>query len=188
MRVSVWMTIHLCSKELVDVSRMVRNISRKNTWCKLDRQREITCQYKTKQEVHGHRIHTDDTGSPNAVLCTSICILRCTLKWESKVRKIASDSSKTSGTEETPFLDSATHKYCLMALTNISWVRNTGPAPCSTDSSSCRDTILDRNSWDLQRRGIACVLITMHQVKIQTNPKRDLEPCRNVWFNVVFFK
>lgn len=31
MRVSVWITIHLCSKELVDVSRMVRKISRKNT-------------------------------------------------------------------------------------------------------------------------------------------------------------
>lgn len=30
-RVSVWMTIHLCSKELVDVSRMFRKISRKNT-------------------------------------------------------------------------------------------------------------------------------------------------------------
>lgn len=30
-RVSVWMTIHLCSKELEDVSRMVRKISLKNT-------------------------------------------------------------------------------------------------------------------------------------------------------------
>ncbi len=94
--------------------------------------------------------------------CTSICIFRWTLKWESKVRKIASESSKTSGTEETPFLDSATHRYCLMALTNISWVRNTGPAPCSTESSSCRETILDRNSWDLQRRGIVWASATLY--------------------------
>jgi hypothetical protein len=27
-------------------------------------------------------------------------------------KKIANDSSKTSGTVETPFLESATHKYC----------------------------------------------------------------------------
>lgn len=32
MRVRVWITIHLCSKELVDVSKMVKKISRKNTW------------------------------------------------------------------------------------------------------------------------------------------------------------
>ena len=32
MRVRVWMTIHLCSKELEDVSRMVRKISLKKTW------------------------------------------------------------------------------------------------------------------------------------------------------------
>lgn len=63
---------------------------------------------------------------------------------------MASDSSKTSGTEETPFLDKATHRYCLMALANISWARKTGPAPCSKDSSSCRETTLDRNSWDLE--------------------------------------
>lgn len=75
---------------------------------------------------------------------------------------MASESSKTSGTEETPFLDSATHRYCLMALTNISWVRNTGPAPCSTESSSCRETILDRNSWDLHRRGIVLLSVTVY--------------------------
>lgn len=88
--------------------------------------------------------------SENLVFFTSICILRCTLKWESRVRKMARDSSNTSGTEETPFLESATHRYCLMAFTNISWVRNTGPAPCSTDSNSCRETTLERNSWDLK--------------------------------------
>ncbi len=63
---------------------------------------------------------------------------------------MARDSSNTSGTEETPFLESATHKYCLMAFTNISCVRKTGPAPCSTDSKSCRETTLERNSWDLK--------------------------------------
>lgn len=94
--------------------------------------------------------------------CTSICIFRWTLKCDSKVRKMASDNSKTSGTDETPFLDSATHRYCLMALTNISWVRKTGPAPCSTESSSCRETILDRNSWDLQgqRSCTVCASVT----------------------------
>lgn len=59
---------------------------------------------------------------------TSICILRCVLKWESRVRKMESESSKTSGTEETPFLDRATHRYCLMALMNISFVLKMGPA------------------------------------------------------------
>lgn len=81
---------------------------------------------------------------------TSICILRCTLKWESRVRKMARESSNTSGTEETPFLDSATHKYCLIAFTNISCVRNTGPAPWSTDSSNWSETTLERSSWDLK--------------------------------------
>lgn len=93
-------------------------------------------------------------GHQMLLLCTSICIFRWTLKWDSKVRKIASESSKTSGTEETPFLDNATHRYCLMALANISWARNTGPAPCSKESSSCRETTLERNSWDLEERRI----------------------------------
>lgn len=95
--------------------------------------------------------HKNDTVH-DSTFCTSICIFRWTLKCESKVRKMASESSNTSGTEETPFLDSATHRYCLMALTNISWVRNTGPAPCSTESNSCRETTLERNSWDLEGR------------------------------------
>jgi len=59
---------------------------------------------------------------------TSICILRCVLNDDKSVRKIASDSSNTAGTEETPFLDKATHRYCLMAVTNISCEQNTGPA------------------------------------------------------------
>lgn len=41
MRVRVWMTIHLCSKELVEVSRMVKNISLKNT---SRQKRDMKCQ------------------------------------------------------------------------------------------------------------------------------------------------
>jgi len=39
---------------------------------------------------------------------------------DSNVRKIANDNSNTAGTEETPFFDNATQRYCLMAVTNIS--------------------------------------------------------------------
>ncbi len=180
MRVSVWITIHLCSKELVDVSRMVRKISRKNTWSVVDETKRHcdnliqwaapTFIFRQQFEDIFHLQH--QTNKPAAethcscytAFCTSICIFRWTLKWDSRVRKMASESSKTSGTEETPFLDRATHKYCLMALTNISWVRNTGPAPCSTDSSSCRETIFERNSWDLQRRWTVWALVTLHAV------------------------
>ena len=63
-----------------------------------------------------------------------------------------SDSSKTSGTEETPFLDRATHRYCLIALMNISLVLKMGPAFCRMDRSSCRDKTFDRSSWDLRQR------------------------------------
>lgn len=87
----------------------------------------------------------------NTGVSTSICIFKCILKFERRVRKIASESSKTSGTEDTPFLERATHRYCLMAVTNISWLLKTGPAFCSTESSSCRETTLERSSWDLQR-------------------------------------
>ncbi len=61
-------------------------------------------------------------------------------------------SSNTCGTDDTPFLDSATHRYCLMALMNISLVRNTGPAFCRMDSNNCSDRILDRNSWLLSNK------------------------------------
>lgn len=74
------------------------------------------------------------------------------MKWESRVRKMESESSKTSGTEETPFLDRATHRYCLMALMNISFVLKMGPAFCRMESSSWRDKTLDRSSWDLRQR------------------------------------
>ena len=83
---------------------------------------------------------------------TSICILRCVLNDDSSVRKIANDSSKTAGTEETPFLDNATQRYCLMAVTNISCVQNTGPAFWRQDSNSSKERILDRSSWDLQQQ------------------------------------
>lgn len=62
------------------------------------------------------------------------------------------ESSKTSGTDETPFFESATHRYCLIALINISFVLKTGPAFCRMDRSNCNERILDRNSWDLKRK------------------------------------
>ena len=71
------------------------------------------------------------------------------LKLDSSVRKMESDSSKTSGTDETPFLESATHRYCLMALMNISLVLKMGPVFCRMDSSSCSDRTFDLSSWDL---------------------------------------
>lgn len=83
---------------------------------------------------------------------TSICIFKWVLKFERSVRKMARESSNTSGTEETPFLDNATQRYCLIALMNISCVLKTGPAFCSTERRSWRDTILERNSWDLEKR------------------------------------
>ena len=73
------------------------------------------------------------------------------MKWESSVRKMESESSKTSGTEETPFLDSATQRYCLMAFMNISLVLKMGPAFWRMDSSSWRDKTFDRSSWDLRQ-------------------------------------
>lgn len=73
------------------------------------------------------------------------------MKWESSVRKMESDNSKTSGTEETPFLESATQRYCLMAFMNISLVLKMGPAFWRMDSSSWRDRTFDRSSWDLRQ-------------------------------------
>lgn len=65
---------------------------------------------------------------------------------------MARESSNTSGTDETPFLDNATQRYCFIALMNISCVLKTGPAFCSTERRSWRDTILERNSWDLEKK------------------------------------
>lgn len=88
--------------------------------------------------------------SQNNFAHTSICILRCCLKLASKVMKIVNDSSNTSGTELTPFLDNATHRYCLIALMNMAFVRNTGPALWRMDRSSCKERILERSSCDLK--------------------------------------
>ncbi|PSN42031.1 hypothetical protein C0J52_12266 [Blattella germanica] len=55
-------------------------------------------------------------------------LFRCILNLDKSARNIARDSSNTSGTEETPFFERATHKYCLIAVTNISFALNTGPA------------------------------------------------------------
>lgn len=59
---------------------------------------------------------------------TSICLFRCCLKLARRIRNIDRDNSKTSGTDEAPFLERATQRYCLMALMNISLDLNTGPA------------------------------------------------------------
>lgn len=59
-----------------------------------------------------------------------------------------SESSKTSGIELTPFFERATHKYCLMAVINISFDLNTGPAFCRIESNSWRDRIFERSSCD----------------------------------------
>ena len=83
-------------------------------------------------------------------ILTSICIFKCCLKFANNVRKIARDSSNTSTTELAPFLDSATHKCCLIAYINLSLVRTTGPAFCSIDNNSCKDRTLDRSSCDLE--------------------------------------
>ena len=97
------------------------------------------------------------------------------------MRNIASDSSNTCGTDETPeksrkanliisagtlqreetkvvfyvkkgspFFDSATHRYCLIALMNMSLVLKTGPAFCKIDRSNCRDNTFDLSSCDLK--------------------------------------
>lgn len=85
------------------------------------------------------------------------------MKWDRRVRNMERESSKTSGTEETPFLDRATHRYCLMALMNISFVLKMGPAFCRMDNSSWSDSTFDRSSWDL--RGDAEQLITTFKNK-----------------------
>lgn len=131
---------------------MVRKISLKNTCHKNERMTPIPCSHwcDTPPARQRHKYKEEHEGR------TSICIFRCTLKCDSNVRKMASESSKTSGTEETPFLERATHRYCLMALTNMSCVRKMGPAACSTDSSSWSDTTLERSSWDLVGGWGAC--------------------------------
>lgn len=82
---------------------------------------------------------------------TSTCIFKWSLNRESRARKMARESSKTSGTEETPFLLSATHRYCLMAVTNMTLPRNTGPADCRMDKSRCSERTFDLSSCDLCR-------------------------------------
>lgn len=124
------MTIHLCWNELVDVSRIFRNISLKNT---------------------------------------SICILMYVLNLDNRARKMDKESSKTVGTEDTPFLDSATHKYCLIALMNISFVLKTGPAFCNMANSSWRDNIFDLSSCDLQQGKKSC-----QKTELQVKEKKEI--------------
>lgn len=79
-------------------------------------------------------------------MLTSICIFKCVLNRDSRDKNIASESSNTSGTDDVPLLDKATHKNCLIAVINIGLVRNTGPAFCKMDNKRCKDKIFERNS------------------------------------------
>lgn len=65
-------------------------------------------------------------------------------------KNIANESSNTSGTDDVPLLDNATHKNCLIAVINMGLVRNTGPAFCKIDNKRCKDKIFERNSCDLK--------------------------------------
>ena len=85
----------------------------------------------------------------NLSILTSICILRWVLKSDSSARNRDKLSWNTCGTEDTPFFDNATHRYCLIALMNISFVLNTWPAFCRHARSNSKERILERSSWDL---------------------------------------
>jgi hypothetical protein len=65
---------------------------------------------------------------------------------------MARASWNTAGTGETPFLDSATHKYCRIAVTNTAFPLNTRPAFCTIDNNNCSDNTFDRNSCDLHTK------------------------------------
>lgn len=82
-------------------------------------------------------------------MLTSICIFKWVLNRDNRDKNIARDNSNTSGTDEVPLLDNATHKNCLIAVINIGLVRNTGPAFCKIDSKRCKDKIFERSSCDL---------------------------------------
>lgn len=83
-------------------------------------------------------------------MLTSICIFKCVLNRDRSDKNIANDSSNTSGTDDVPLFDKATHKNCLIAVINIGLVRNTGPAFCNIDNKRCKDRIFERSSCDLK--------------------------------------
>ena len=74
------------------------------------------------------------------------------MKEESKVRKMERESSNTWGKWETPFLDSATQRYCFTPPMKTSSVRKTGPEFWMMERRSSRDRSLERSSWDLWMR------------------------------------
>lgn len=85
---------------------------------------------------------------------TSICIFKCVLKSDNNVKNNDKDNSNTCGIDDTPFLDRATQRYCLIALINISLVLKTSPAFCRHARSNSRDKTLDLNSCDLKKMWI----------------------------------
>ena len=100
-----------------------------------------------------HDSHMILHGSHMMVSITSICIFRWLLKEESKVRKMERESSNTWGKWETPFLDSATQRYCFTPPMKTSSVRKTGPEFWMMERRSSRERSLERSSWDLWVRG-----------------------------------
>ena len=68
------------------------------------------------------------------------------MKLLNKARKMERESSTTMATLDTPFLERATHKYCLTAETYTSVVMKTGPAFCRMEASNSRLKILERSS------------------------------------------
>uniref|UniRef100_A0A3B1KHG3 FKBP prolyl isomerase like n=2 Tax=Astyanax mexicanus TaxID=7994 RepID=A0A3B1KHG3_ASTMX len=83
---------------------------------------------------------------PGSASITSICILRCTLKWDSRVRKMARESSNTSGTEETPFFDRATHSFRDLSMATTTHTKGdvTPDAPWIS--------VTPAGLWQVQRR------------------------------------
>ena len=98
---------------------------------------------------------------------TSICILRCALKFERSATKMARLRWNTSGMGDTPFLLRARQRYCLMAVLNVSWLRNTGPAFCTIDSNISNERIFERSSWDLQTE----IIMTNGRIQLQHSIK-----------------
>lgn len=79
-----------------------------------------------------------------------ICIFKCCLKLDKRVRKMVRESLNILGIELILFLDRVIYKYCLMVFINILLVLKIGLVFCRMDNRSCRDRILDLSSCDLK--------------------------------------
>lgn len=81
-----------------------------------------------------------------------ICIFRCVLKFDNKVRNMERESLKIFGIDEISFFERVIYRYCLIVLINILFVLKIGFVFCRMDRSNCNERILDRNLWDLKRK------------------------------------